>query len=246
MQTTLEPTVAETLAAAAPKREIVIHSVLSAPRFGPTDCFHSIAQCLIKYNIDFDKVGGANWGQNLERALDSALEQNPDWILTWDFDTVIRPWQFERLINLIGTHGHEYDAIAPLEVRRECSDVLASFRDYSDQKELFADLDRLDVVPATTAHFGCTLIKADILRKMPKPWLHHVPAPNGGWGPGRMDDDIGFWHKLRDAGGKLGIASRVCIGHSQIMVTWLLDNGKVVHQHMNDYSKNGPPENVRK
>jgi hypothetical protein len=219
--------------------------VLSAPRFGPTDCFTSIARCLIQYGIDFDKRGGANWGQNLERGIETALENGADWVLTWDYDTVIEPWQFERMIQLIGSHP-EYDAFAPLEVRRECSDVLASFPDFKSTDELAAAMETEEVLPARTAHFGCTLIRADALRKMPKPWLHHVPAPGGAWGPGRCDDDIGFWHKLRAVGCKLGIATRVCIGHSQIMVTWLLNDGRVMHQHMNDYNENGPPENVRK
>lgn len=245
LETLESPSIADQLESASPKPEIKLVSVLSAPRFGPTDCFHSITNCLINYGIPLNKVGGANWGQNLERALDEAVAGGADWILTWDYDTVIQPWQFERLVNLIGTHP-EYDAIAPLEVRRECSDVLASFSSNYTKEQLFEDLDKYEIIDGRTAHFGCTLLRVEALKKMPKPWLHHVPAPNGGWGPGRMDDDIGFWHKLRASGGRLGIATKVCIGHSQIMVTWLLEDGQVVHQHMNDYHKNGPPANVRK
>lgn len=227
-----------------------ILAVMSAPRFGPTLSFMCVTQCLVTTGIPLKTfISGANWGQNLEKAIEWAIDNGAEWVLTWDYDTILSFEQFELLMETVHAHP-EYDAIAPLEVRRECGDILACFEDGFKLE----DFDGQDVLPAKSAHFGCTVIKADALRKMPKPWFHHTPAPDGSWGPGHTDDDIAFWHKLREAGGKLGIATNVCIGHGQFMATWLIDDPsqgedkryRIEHQHMNDYIKNGPPTNVRR
>lgn len=220
-----------------------IFSVLSAPRFGPTDCFHSIATCLIQFGIPFNKVGGANWGQCLERAIEDAIEKGAEWVLTWDYDTIITPEKFGRMLWLF-ENSPQFDAMAPIEIRRESSEILSAWGADTTQEDIQKYL-AADVVESNTAHFGCTLIRADILRKMPKPWFHHKPAPDGSWNDGRMDDDIGFWHKLKDSGGRLGIAMQVCIGHCQLMATWMMKDLRIVHQHMNDYHANGPPAGVQ-
>lgn len=227
-----------------------IVSVMSTARFGPTLSFFCVNDCLFTPAIPVKAfISGANWGQNMEKALEWAVESGAEWIVTWDYDTILTLPQFEAFMQTVHEHP-EYDAIAPLEIRRECGELLACFEDGF----ALEDFDKHRVIPSKSAHFGCTVIKADILKKMPKPWLHHEPSPEGDWGPGHTDDDIAFWRKMREVGGKLGVATNTCIGHGQFMATWLIDDKtqpldkrfRVEHQHMNDFIKHGPPANVRR
>ena len=59
-----------------------------------------------------------------------------------------------------------------------------------------------------TGHFGLTLIRTDAIREMKRPFFQGIPSPNGDWGEGRVDDDIG-----------LRVADRVHRG-DQVVVTW--------------------------
>ncbi len=95
-----------------------------------------------------------------------------------------------------------------------------------------------------TAHFGMTMIRVEKLKQMPHPWFKGEPAADGTWGEGRIDDDIYFWHRWRDAGNTAYIANRVVLGHAELLVTWPDGNLNPIHQYPSDFHEKGLPENV--
>ncbi len=72
---------------------------------------------------------------------------------------------------------------------------------------------------------------------MKKPWFLPVPAANGGWGEGRLDDDIYFWGKWRDAGNTLFVHTGCKIGHVEEMVSDYDDKGQVNHRYLSEWRK---------
>jgi hypothetical protein len=95
-----------------------------------------------------------------------------------------------------------------------------------------------------SAHFGCTILSTAALKRMQKPWFWEQPDPQGSYGDGRVDSDIGFWRTWRDSGNKCYVTPRVSIGHGEYVVTWPgKDLGKPVFQYTGDWMKtNKAPE----
>ena len=55
-------------------------------------------------------------------------------------------------------------------------------------------------------HFGFTLVQADVLRRMGRPWFRHVAE---------FEDDAGFWRNWSEAGHDVVFAEDVRIGHCE-------------------------------
>jgi hypothetical protein len=97
-----------------------------------------------------------------------------------------------------------------------------------------------------TAHFGCTFIRTEAIKKMPKPWFLAEANAEGTFTGGHVDEDIYFWKKFHATGNKLGIATSVSVGHAELMITWpsrTVECGKV-QQHTTEFwnSDRTPPE----
>jgi len=101
-----------------------------------------------------------------------------------------------------------------------------------------------ELVRAKTAHFGLTLIKASAVQDLPRPWFYGQPDADGRWGDKRVDDDIAFWYAWRDAGKSLYIASRVAIGHAELMIRWPDRDMSAMYQHPTEFSDRGKPDEV--
>ena len=105
-----------------------------------------------------------------------------------------------------------------------------------------ADIEQ-DIFPISHAHFGLTLIKADKLRNLPRPWLFTTPDAEGKYGPTHTDPDIQFWRNWEKAGNKLFLASRVTIGHLELMVRWPDGDMQPTYQAAKDWeATRKPPE----
>jgi hypothetical protein len=93
------------------------------------------------------------------------------------------------------------------------------------------------LVQATTAHLGLTLFRAESIKKMKKPWFWSTPDKDGGWGEGRLDDDIYMWGNWRDAGNTLFVHTGCKIGHVEEMVAEYGDDYEVKHTYISEYRK---------
>lgn len=220
------------------RHEIRIRAVMSAPRLGFLDMMFCALEALPPLGIPFVKVGGAFWGQSLTKGLEGELAAAPDYLLTLDYDSIFGVADVATLAELAMCHP-EWDAIAPLQANRHTDAPLFTLAESGDREgnvSIAAEYFAPELVAVPTAHFGLTLLKADKLAALPKPWFHSEPDPQGGWDTGKKDDDMRFWREWRKAGNSLGLATRVQIGHAQLMVRWLDGDLRPIWQTAEDWN----------
>ena len=220
-------------------------AVMSVPRLGFMDNYFCSFQALSPRNISMRKFTGAFWGQCLERVIGMCLEEDaPDYILTIDYDTVFDGQDVDELIYLMQSYP-EYDAIAPVQVGRGTINTpLMTTRDESGELVTSVAIQPWldnDVIPVDTAHFGLTMIRAEVFRELVHPWFDSKPNEDGLWEEGRVDDDIHFWYKMRDAGMRLGMATRIPIGHMELMVRWAGKDMSAIYQTLDEWTESHNP-----
>ena len=225
--------------------EIKVAAVMSTPRLGFTDNFFCVSSALAPHGIAPIKVTGAFWGQCLQRAMETVVDTH-DVVLTIDYDTVFTSKTVEALLTLLLYSG--YDAIAPLQTKREANAVMFALPGVKPEDKTTVEAEFFDkpVQPVETAHFGLTFIRTEALKRTKKPWFIATPNETGEWTGGHIDEDIYFWKEFAKAGNKLGLATQISVGHAELMITWpsrTVDGGKV-QQHTTDFWNGGriPPE----
>lgn len=231
--------------------------VVSLPRLAWTDNAMGWVEGIVApFGFPVRHVRGAYWGQCLERGIMKAIaEDKPDAILTLDYDTIFTRAHVKTLISLMLTHP-EADAIFPVQEGRGTD--LPLFTASGADGRIVGQVPRAvfeadlwggtpgDGGPPTprTAHFGLTLFRADRFARMPHPWFHDVPAPDGTWGEGKRDADIDFWRKWQEAGNSLHLANRVVVGHLDAIIAWPGADGRPVYQKVSDWREKGPPAGI--
>lgn len=227
--------------------DVKVAALMSVPRLGFTDNFFCVSSALAPLGIAPMKYTGAFWGQCLQRCMEQVVNDH-DVVLTIDYDTVFNSRTVEALLALLMHSG--YDAIAPLQTKRETNAVMFALPGHTADEKTTVDSDFFGKVvqPVDTAHFGLTFIRTSIIKKMEKPWFMASANASGGFDGGHVDEDIAFWHKLKEAGGKLGIATHVSVGHCELMITWpsrAVADGKI-QQHTTEFWNGGrkAPENA--
>jgi len=230
------------------KEKLNVAAVMSVPRLGFMDNLFCVFESVVPHNVPIIKMQGAFWGQCLERGIQTQIDTGADAILTVDYDTVFTSEDVGNLIRLMREHP-EADAIVPLQVGRGGMKGLLSLktksgqlREWIPEPELKQELTRI-----YSGHFGLTLLRVSSLMKLPHPWFLDQPAPDGQWGAGRIDADIGFWRKMEQAGMTVYSANHVVLGHMELMVTWPNESLTPIYQTIADYQKKHlPPANVWK
>jgi hypothetical protein len=77
----------------------------------------------------------------------------------------------------------------------------------------------------------------DAIKKVPRPWFWAQPAPDGGWGEGRLDDDIAWWGAWGDCGNSLYVHTGCRLGHVEEMVGHYDEKGEVHHKYISQWRK---------
>jgi hypothetical protein len=232
--------------------EIGVSAVMSVPRLGFMDTMFSAIEALPPLKVSLRRCTGAYWGQCLERAIEEVLRDDaPDAILTLDYDSVFTRTDAAMLMQLMCCYP-EADAISAVQAGRgSLGGRLFTIRSPDEPSQnltgVAAETFAGDLAKVTTAHFGLTLIRAEKLRALPKPWFHDIPAPDGSWNEGRTDADIAFWRRWEEAGNSLYIANRVPIGHLELGVLWPAEIGTEttpVTQPVGEWRSKGKPEGI--
>ncbi len=228
-----------------PERWPHVRAVISVPRLGWNDMWGCAMDACGRLGIRLVKHTGAFWEQCLTRGLDEALQAEPDYLLTLDYDTVFDHRDLQTLI-LCAERNPQAGAIAALQAHRSKPTPLMTMADADGnnatqvERALFGQ----ELVPARTAHFGCTLIRTAALRAVPRPWFWGRPDATGEWSEARTDPDIAFWRAFEAAGQRLYVAARVPVGHLEVMIRWPNRDLAPVHQHPSDYHRDGRPEDA--
>ena len=225
--------------------EVKVAALMSCPRLGFTDNFFCIAQALAPHGISPIKYTGAFWGQCLQNCMEDVID-TADVILTFDYDTIFTAKTVEALLTLMMYSG--LDGIAPLQTKREANTVLFALPGISPEEKTTVENDWFEkpVQRVETAHFGCTFIRTEALKKVPKPWFLAQASERGDFRGGHIDEDIAFWKSWAKAGNSLGIATGVSVGHAELMITWpsRTDPSGKVQQHCTQFwnKDRTPPE----
>jgi predicted SAM-dependent methyltransferase len=227
--------------------DLGVSAVMSTPRLGFMDTMFCAQESLPGLKIRLRRFTGAYWGQCLERCIEKVIaDDNPDAILTLDYDSVFVRGDVSLLMQLLMVHP-EADAIAPVQASRfrDLPLFTAASDDGRPVSQVRSAVFGEDLWPGLgTAHLGLTLLRTDKLLALPKPWFHDVPAPDGTWNEGHVDADIDFWRKWREAGHSLCLANRVAIGHLVEMIAWPGEDLRVIYQPAREWRETGKPEGV--
>jgi hypothetical protein len=220
-------------AAVEGSRPARVVALLSAPRLGFTDPLCLMAQ-LPAMGIELRKDSGAYFEQSMTRLLQRAVDDDFDYALTLDYDSVFRPGDVAYLLRLITMAPADVAAVFPVQYRREGNELIGRLLDADPSRGM------PHLAPAQFGHFGLTFIRLSALRDLPHPWLWSQPGANGRWdAPDKVDADIGFWNKLRGAGHRVCLAPRCVIGHLQQMITWPGEDFEATHQYAGQYFRDG-------
>jgi tRNA (mo5U34)-methyltransferase len=232
---------------AGKKRRLSVAAVMSVPRLGFQDNSFCVFEGIVPLKIPLLKVQGAFWGQCLERGIQQQIDQGADAILTIDYDTIFMPEDVQNLVRLM-IENPEADAIVPLQCGRSGMQTLMTMKTRSGKVREIIDREEFtpELTKIITGHFGLTLIRVSSLLKLPHPWFASEPAPDGQWGPGRIDDDIYFWKQMEKHRMNVFSANRIALGHLELVATWLDENLKPIYQPTSDFQNNGRPEKAWK
>jgi hypothetical protein len=198
-----------------------VKGLMSMPRLAWTDNMLTMNQTIRDCGIPVRTVTGAFWGQCMSCGIEDTLAEGEcDAILFVDYDSVFRPATVQALLALL-VHGG-WDAVAPLQVKRGDGTFMLSLPGSTpDEKCAIPDGFFDEPVQAVdTAHFGCTLVRTSLLRRMPQPWFEELVDEDGGYRKPHQDADMCFWKVLKASGGRLGVATGVSIGHLEVKTAW--------------------------
>lgn len=235
--------------------EIVM--VMSRPRVGFTafaDCAAAIGCHL---GIDLISTEGVFWTQAITDCFQYGMKRGKKYLLALDYDTIFTEEDVLSLYRVLEARP-DIAALAALQSRRSSQVpllTLGRMRDPNGNARIPLEELEQDTLRVLTAHFGCTLIRADALRQMAKPWFLGIPDGIGEWGlerldgngnkiEGRKDADIYFWHQLQAAGLEAHVCNRVVVGHQELMLAWPGNALQTVLQPLDDYQKNGKDPGV--
>lgn len=204
--------------------------------------FSQNASCAAKafgdIGIPFQIGTGVYWEQILTTLIESALSNGAEYIVTTDYDTWYTTAHLKKLLSLMAEYP-EADAIVSLQAKREEDRLLIGKEPKSGETcvQIPATELQRDIYPIDTGHFGLTVFRAAAFERLPKPWFLGIPGPDNRWADNRRDPDIYFWQKWRQTGNTAFLATRVSVGHLQLMCTFpdiAEHNWKPIHFYIND------------
>lgn len=220
-----------------------VHAVMTLPRLAWTENINCTFRALGPLGIPFVRATGVFWGQCLQRLMSDVIaDPKIQYVLTLDFDSIYDAHDVVALRNVIDETG--LDALCALQIGRDRDSIIGNLDDGSGGPTKEIPSSRLADLhwPVLFGHFGLTLIRAESLRKLEKPWFLGQPTPDGEWNDGRVDDDVYFWRKARAAGWRVSTTPQVRVGHLQMVATWPGLDLSPIHQYLPDYHKEGPPQ----
>lgn len=196
------------------QQEVKIAALMSIPRYGSNAAWGCVHEALYPFKIPVHRFSGAFWGQCMQRGFNELLAGNVDWILTIDHDSMFTAANVDRLMGQLAANP-KIDAIVALQPKRGGSGFMLG--GIIGQKEV--EVDPTAPFEVDSAHFGLTIIRAEALRKVAKPWFAAKHNEDGEWSDGRVDEDIWFWKQWKAAGNTIFVDPGCSIGHAEEMVS---------------------------
>lgn len=179
------------------------------------------------------------WSKSMENKIAEMIDQfDPDYIVTFDFDSGYSPEDLNRLLTLMDNNLH-LGAIFPVQMHRHADHPLCFRPDQYDYST--------EITQVHFGHFGLTVIRRevfDVLKKQ-RPWFFTMPSPHTATYDDyrESDGDISFWRLLIANGIPVAQANRVVIGHGELCMMWP-GKGETRYQKVADFTASGRPADV--
>lgn len=142
-----------------------------------------------------------------QQAHETALEKGYDYIMWWD-DDILAPR--ETILRLL---SHQKDIVSALLCRRTWPFNIYAYRqtnghaleDFDSYQSITAkEAEKGELLEIGTTGTGCTLVKVDLVKDMPKPWWE--------W-PKTAAEDVNFCVKAKKLGAKVFVDSGIRTVH---------------------------------
>jgi len=155
---------------------------------------------------------GQSPAKNRNIMIRTALDQEATHVLFVDDDVLLPSDALKLLLS------HDKDIVSGLYLLRNYPHLPIMFDEwYTDGRCKYAFLD--DTVgglkEVVNIGLGCCLIKTDVFRNMPEPWITIGQLDQEGW-----SDDVHFFNKAREAGYKMFVDTDVRCGHTISASIW--------------------------
>lgn len=211
-----------------PEKKIRIAALMTAPRYESVWARSIIERALSQSGIPLAVSGGVFYGQCMQRMFNDIVNQNADFILTVDFDSIFTKKHIDRLLGYI-VNRSEIDAITAVQPKRGIGTILAT---RGKEEDLIWDGNPIQV---KSAHFGLTVLRVDAIRKVEKPYFCAKPDADGEWIADKIDEDVWFWKQWEKAGNSLYIDPGCRLGHLEEVITVFDDNMQLKHVYPNEW-----------
>ena len=155
---------------------------------------------------------GANVAENRNGIAERALSMGYDAIWHVDDDQVFAPDTLNRLI------AHDKDIMSGLYLARQPPFIPQLYDQENARGDCHPRLLRANdrgVVKCLAVGAGCLLVKAEVYRKLDKPWwqLGQINKEN-------LSDDLNFCHRVRQKGFDIWCDQSILVGHHMSGTLW--------------------------
>ncbi len=217
-------------------------SVMSAPRLAFMDQQMVASDALLPLGIPTYIKTGAYWATCMYGAIQSALEDGAEFVLTLDYDSLFTIEDVEDLLAFLHFRP-DADVVAPMQMHRMNGKILMNPKAPEGAQSVKISFDELEQTyyPIKSAHFGATLFRASAFAKLERPWFQEKHNEQGDYGAGHVDADVAFWLNLERNGGNAFLVPRVVIGHIEPFVLWPDRKLKTIRQHITEWRKEHRP-----
>lgn len=225
-------------------------AVLSAPRYAPTLHMRVSADAFYRVGVRYVIAQGVYWHQVLCEALESLIANEHEaakYVITCDYDSIFTAIDVLTLYRLMEIFP-EADSICGMQSKRQdARAILCNLlgQDGKARTEVpTLELLSKQLTPILTGHFGLTIFRASTLRDHPRPWMVAQPNKEDRWGEHRVDADMDFWRRWRDAGHQAYMATHVVLGHMEEVIAWPGRELMPIYQPVQNFAKKGKPPEV--
>ncbi len=194
--------------------QVKVGAVMTAPRYECVWARSAIEGAFRAIGIPLSVSGGPFYGQCMQTALESALENGLEYVITVDFDSVFMADHIQRLLDII-VQEDDIDAIAAVQPMRGNGRLMASHGTGKPEDVTWQGYP----LKVKFAHFGLTCLDVSKLVHVPKPWFASQPNEAGSWNGAKIDDDTWFWKQWDKAGNSLYSDPGCRIGHLEELIS---------------------------
>lgn len=218
-------------------------ALCSCPRLGYMDFMGQSIATFSKNGVEYKNLYGVFWSQTMSEGMRKAVEDDYDYIITTDYDSIYSHEDVAQLIRLADQNPHA-DAICAMQMGR-FSGLLCST---NEGHITYEELRNNPLVKVATGHFGLTIFRVSSLKELTTPWFWSKPASDGTWSKGsdKVDEDIFFWNNFRESDRSLYLAPRLVIGHMELLIKWPDINIDGIYETTQNYYEFGKPADVWK